>query len=189
MFLHILIIILCICLLWALFHLHQTKLQLAATYQKYDQYDSLITAYDNFQKGTASSNLFIKYGGLDAVQTIVDSIAANAGADSQLAPFFSVVGQPGHDTGAQLKSTLDHQISYLLGSPWVYPGRTFTRGVCVQGRSMKASHAGLQITNAIFDRFLTVAIVPALKSAGVSDADIAAASPALESLRQDIVTV
>jgi len=187
MFFYILLI-LCICLLWALFHLHQTRLQLAATYQKYDRYDSLITAYNSFQTGTASNNLFIKYGGMDAVQTIVDSIAANAGADATLSPFFGVLNQTGHDTGAQLKSLLDLQISYLLGSSWVYPGRSFTRGVCVQGRSMKASHAGLQITNAIFDRFLTIAIIPALISAGVSDADIAAASPALENLRKEIVT-
>lgn len=155
---------------------------------KYDKYSDMVTAYDQFQTGTAENNLFIRYGGITAIQAVVDNIATNAGNDPELAPFFGNLGKPGNDTGAQLKSTLDLQLSSLFSGPFVYPGRAFTRGVTPVGRSMSDSHRGLQITNDIFSRFLTVAVVPALRSAGVSDTDIAAAAPALESMRNQIIS-
>ncbi|MFO0676199.1 MAG: hypothetical protein U0169_06675 [Polyangiaceae bacterium] len=42
-----------------------------------------------------------------------------------------------------------------------------------KGKSMEAAHAGLKITSAQYDYFVTEVIVPALKAKGVSDADIA----------------
>lgn len=188
----ILCIAVVICMIWLIRKHFEEKEVIRQYSAKYDKYSDLIIAYDKFQSATAENNLFIKYT-LSGVQAVVDNIATNAGNDPILAPFFTppttVVGTTGHDTFPQLKSLLDTQIASLLGAPWVYPCRSFTRGVCAQGRSMKDSHRGLNISSDIFDRFLTVAIVPALKSAGVSDADIAAAAPALQAMKNDIISV
>lgn len=154
---------------------------------EYAKSDDLIAANSNFQSGTPDNNLFVKYG-LAGVQAVVDNVATNALNDEQLQPFFGVLGSPNHNTGASLKATLDLQLSSLLGAGWLYPGRTFTRGVSVVGRDMATSHRGLNIPDAIFTRFLNVAVVPALQQAGVSDADIAKAAPALEAMRRSIVT-
>lgn len=181
----ILFLIFVICCLVYRLHFVDSTIKIYA--DKYDKHSELIKKYEAFQTGTADNNLFVKYG-LGGVQTIVDNIATNAGADSQLAPFFAVLDKPGHDSKAVLKSTLDLQLSALLGAGWVYPGRGFTRGVCPMGRSMKASHKGLNIPDSIFTRFLNVAVVPALQQAGVSASDIQAAAPLLEAMRRDIIS-
>ncbi len=186
-YVYIVFFILCLCLVMSLWQIQAANTTIRDYSTKLDQHKDLISAYDGFQNGTTSNNLFVKYG-LAGVQAVVDNIATNAGTDSQLAPFFSVIDQPGHDSSAMLKAILDVQLLSLLGGPLPYPTRAFTRGVTPIGRTMADSHRGLKITDAIFTRFLNVAIVPALKTAGVSDADIAAAAPALENMRSSIVT-
>lgn len=152
------------------------------------RYGELICHFEKFEHGNASDNLFIKYGGLATVETVVDTAVTNLLADPTLAPVFSVVGTPNHRSGAQLKSLLDLQISTLLGGPFVYPARSFTRGVIVDGRSMKASHASLTITTAQFNTFVNI-LAGTLIQCGVAQADVNAIAPKLQSMVRDIVTV
>lgn len=159
-----------------------------AHHRSLHKYGELMKNFDDFQSGDATNNLFIKYGGLQTVQTVVDAAVTNLVADPTLAPVFSVVGTPSHRSGAQLKSLLDLQISALLGAPFVYPSKSFTRGVTVDGRTMKTSHAGLSITAAQQEKFISI-LASTLIQCGVSAEDVAAVAPKLNAMTKDIVTV
>ena len=148
----------------------------------------VVDQYNKFANGDATNNLFIKYGGLQTIQAVVDSAVTNLLAEPTLSNVFAVVGESGHRTGAALKSALDLQFSYLFGSSFVYPGRTFTRGAIIDARNMKASHAGLGITQAQFTTFVNI-LVQTLLSAGVSQADVNALAPGLQSMVNDIAEV
>lgn len=152
------------------------------------RYGCLIRQYERFECGDSKDNLFIKYGGLQTVMTVVDTAVTNLLADASLAPVFAVVGQDGHRSGAQLKSLLDLQFTYLLGGPLLYPGRSITRGVTVDGRTMKASHAGLTITRDQFNTFNSI-LVNTFLQCGVSQEDVNELTPALNAMASDIITV
>lgn len=148
----------------------------------------LVRQYIAFETGTADNNLFIKYGGLETIQAVVDSAVTNLLNEPSLAPVFSVVGQPNHRTGAQLKACLDLHFTYLLGGPVIYPSRTFTRGAIVDARTMRDSHKHLTITQDQFNTFVNV-LVKTLTDAGVAQADINMLAPGLVDMAKDIVTV
>jgi hypothetical protein len=132
---------------------------------------AIVRAHLRFQN--SKTTLFEKYGGLQTIMAVVD---------------FAVVGQPNHRSGTQLKSCLDLQFATLFGGPFVYPSKTFTRGVCVDARNMKESHRGLKITTAQFNTFVSV-LAKTLLDAGVSEADVNAVAPGLKAMLTDIVEV
>lgn len=148
----------------------------------------LVKQYVAFETGTADNNLFIRYGGLQTIQAVVDSAVQNLLNEPSLAPVFSVVSTPGHRSGAQLKACLDLQLSALLGFYSPYPGRTFTRGVIVDARTMRDSHKHLTISQDMFNTFVNV-LVKTLTDAGIAQADINMLAPGLVGMAKDIVTV
>lgn len=152
------------------------------------EHGCLVRSYQKFTGGDESNNLFIRYGGLQTVQTVVDQAVTNLLAEETLAPVFSVVGTPGHRSGVQLKACLDLYFCHLLGFYTPYPSKTFTRGVIVDARSMKASHTHLTITQEQFLLFNSV-LAKTLTDAGVSASDVSQLAPKLNALMCDIVTV
>jgi hypothetical protein len=147
---------------------------------------AIVRAHLRFQN--SKTTLFEKYGGLQTIMAVVDLAVTNLLAEPSLAGPFAVVGQPNHRSGTQLKSCLDLQFATLFGGPFVYPSKTFTRGVCVDARNMKESHRGLKITTAQFNTFVSV-LAKTLLDAGVSEADVNAVAPGLKAMLTDIVEV
>ena len=178
----ILLLLVLIVVLWAFWH----------SYQQHEhfmmKYGALIRNYCHFEHGDASNNLFIKYGGLQTIQAVVDTSVTNLLKEESLADVFAVVGTENHRTGNALKACLDLFFTELFGGPVTYPGKTFTRGMIVNARSMKASHASLTITLEQFNKFNEV-IAQTLVDSGVSQADVNSVAPKLNEYLCDIVTV
>jgi hypothetical protein len=129
-----------------------------------------------------NKTLYEKYG--TAIPKVVDDAVAGLTADCQLAPYFAVVGMPGHDSVARLKSCLRLQFTALFGGPATYPGVNDQGDMCV---GMAASHAGLEIPEAAFDRFV-MDLGGVLKADGVADEDIATIAAAVGGLEAEIVS-
>jgi hypothetical protein len=131
--------------------------------------------------GGASASLYTKYGA--AIPKVVDDAVAGLLADCTEAPYFSVVGMPGHDSVARLKSCLRLQFTVLMGGPGVYPGVNDEGDMC---ESMTAAHTGLGIPGVVFDKF--VADLGAVLTAdGVAPADVTAIAGAVAPLKTQIV--
>jgi truncated hemoglobin YjbI len=126
--------------------------------------------------------LYEKYGA--AIPKVVDDAVAGVTADCQLAPYFAVVGTAGHDSVDRLKSCLRLQFTALFGGPATYPGKNDQGDMCV---GMAASHAGLGIPAAAFDRFV-MDFGGVLKADGVADEDIATIAMAVAGLKGEIVS-
>lgn len=133
---------------------------------------------------TTMQSLYEKYGGAPTVTKIVNDAVTGLLADPVEAPFFAVVGQPGHDSPARLTSCLRLQFTAVLGGPATYPGRNDQGDMC---EDMTTAHSDLAITGPVFDRFITD-LVGVLKADGMSDADIATIAPTLTGLKPSIVT-
>lgn len=175
----VLVLVICISVLYV------TNQRFACYVRKHGR---LVKHYTRFESGDASTNMFIKYHGLKKVQEIVDQAVSNLLQEDALKESFSVVGNPGHRSADELKACLDLYFSEALGAPFVYPGKTFTRGVIVNARTMRASHCHLKITQEQFLLFNSV-IAKTFTEAGVDDADLAKITPKLNALMTDIVTV
>ncbi|HKS07837.1 MAG TPA: group 1 truncated hemoglobin [Gemmatimonadaceae bacterium] len=88
----------------------------------------------------AAPNLYKRLGGYDALAAVTDEFLGRVKADTALAPFFLGIEKPALD---RLRQMVVDQLCAATGGPCVYVGKT-----------MKESHATLDITNAIFDRFV-----------------------------------
>jgi truncated hemoglobin YjbI len=133
---------------------------------------------------SSQTSLYDKYGGAPTIAKVVNDAVTGLLADPVVAPFFAVVGQPGHASAARLTSCLRLQFTAVFGGPATYPGRNDQGDMC---EDMVTAHADLAITGPVFDRFITD-LVAVLKADGVSDADIASISPTLTGLKPSIVT-
>lgn len=122
-----------------------------------------------------------------AVSKVVDDAVAGLLADPKEAPYFAVVGQPGHDSVARLKACLNLQFKALFGGPFVYPGPVAADGGQVMCDDMVAAHADLGIPSCVFDEFITDAAA-VLKADGVPDPYIARVAPVLVGLKGSIVS-
>lgn len=122
-----------------------------------------------------------------AVSKVVDDAVAGLLADPKEAPYFAVVGQPGHDSVARLKACLNLQFKALFGGPYAYPGQVTADGATVMCDDMVAAHADLGIPGCVFDQFITDA-ASVLKQDGVPDAYISRVAPVLVGLKGDIVS-
>jgi truncated hemoglobin YjbI len=131
----------------------------------------------------SSQTLFEKYGGAPTIRTVVDNAVTALVSDPVTAPFFAgTLATPGRPD--RLKSCLRLQFTAVFGGPATYPGRNDQGDMCAD---MVTAHRGLNISGAVFDRFIMdVAVV--LRSAGVSEADVNAVAPTLVGLRPQIVS-
>ena len=145
-----------------------------------------ITACDDSKSPTTPSDqsLYDKYGGAPTIRKVVDDAVTGVLADPIVAPFFAVIGQPGHDSPERLKSCLRLQFTAVFGGPATYPGRNDQGDMC---EDMTTAHADTGVTGPVFDRFITD-LTGVLAADGVSQADISAVAPTLLGLKSQIVT-
>lgn len=114
--------------------------------------------------------IYEELGGSDGVRTAVTVMYHRIVADPELAPWFE-----GIDT-ERLKS---HQRAFLaaaFGGPQVFTGR-----------SVGDAHAGMEITDAAFDRVVQ-SLMTALADLGVENRAVLTVGARLEDMRGDIVT-
>jgi truncated hemoglobin YjbI len=144
---------------------------------------ALLAACSDDNPMSASQSLYDKYGGAATIRTVVDNAVTALVSDPVTAPFFaSTLATPGRPD--RLKSCLRLQFTAVFGGPATYPGRNDQGDQC---NDMVTAHRGLNISGAVFDRFIMdVAMV--LRSAGVSEADVNAVAPTLTGLRSQIVS-
>ena len=88
----------------------------------------------------AEPTLYKRLGGYDALAAVTDDFLGRVAADTMLNPFFDGLKKPEMD---RIRQMVVDQLCAATGGPCVYIGKT-----------MKESHATLDITNAIFDRFV-----------------------------------
>jgi len=128
---------------------------------------------------SSGQNAFTTYkaAGFVAVnQAIFANVTAelNAHGAANLGSAFTLIGS-GHpastsDNLATFEGNLAAFLVYVYGGP---TSITYTDGVTYQGpQSMSEAHAGLAITSAQYDYFVSNIVVPALTSSGVSSADV-----------------
>ncbi|GAC1521820.1 MAG: hypothetical protein NVS3B10_22440 [Polyangiales bacterium] len=134
--------------------------------------------------GAKAQTLYDKYGGAPTVKKVVDDAVAGVLADPKEAPFFTVIGTPGHDSVDRLKGCLVLQFTALLGGPATYPGKNANGDMC---EDMTTAHKDLGIPSDVFDQFITD-LAGVLKKDGVSDEDIGKVAPALVGMKPMIVT-
>ncbi len=82
---------------------------------------------------TPEQSLYERLGGQSAINAVVDDFVGNVAGDSRINGFFASTDIP------RLKRLLSEQICAGTGGPCKYTGR-----------SMKASHAGMGVTDAHF---------------------------------------
>ena len=89
------------------------------------------------QDGTMKKSLYDRLGGYNAVAAVVDDFVGRLVADKQFERFFA-----GHSTDSKkrIRQHIVDQFCAAAGGPCVYTGRT-----------MKDSHAGLNISDADWD--------------------------------------
>jgi hemoglobin len=86
------------------------------------------------------ATLYKRLGGYDAIAAVTDVFLGRVGADTSLKPFFAGLEKPEMD---RIRQMVVDQICAATGGPCVYVGKT-----------MKESHATLDITGPVFDRFV-----------------------------------
>jgi hypothetical protein len=137
-----------------------------------------------------NSDIWAALGGNDkapaAVSKVVDDAVTGLLADPKEAPYFAVVGKPGHDSVGRLKACLRLQFSAVLGGPYTYPGTVQADGTTQTCEDMVAAHADLGIPGCVFDQFMTD-LAAVMKQDGVPDAYIGRVAPTLVGLKPSIV--
>jgi hypothetical protein len=122
-----------------------------------------------------------------AVSKVVDDAVSGLLADPKEAPYFAVVGQPGHDSVNRLKACLRLQFNALFGGPYSYPGPVTADGTTQMCDDMVSAHSDLGIPGCVFDQFMTDAAA-VMKADGVPDAYVSRVAPTLVGLKPDIVS-
>ncbi len=133
--------------------------------------------------GTTEQTLCEKYGGADNVASVVNTyVVPEIAADCRVNTFFTSLTPDGL---AHVSECLTIQVQELFGCEGIsYAGASSSGGAAC--RDMKAAHQGLGISKGDFDALIED-VVAALTKAGVEQADIEAAAPALLGMEADIV--
>lgn len=133
--------------------------------------------------GTGMQSLCDKYGGADAVASVVsDYIIAAFAADCRISTHFTELDA---DTFTHVGECLTIQVQELFGCDGIhYAGAESSVGR--ECRSMIEAHQGLGISKGDFDALIED-VVTGLTEAGVETADINAAAPALLGMQGAIV--
>jgi hypothetical protein len=144
---------------------------------------------------SGTTTLYERLGKKAGITTAVDAIVAQELMDPEVASYFffqvtsNADGGPppvsGHPSAPQIKACLVNQLGAATGGPEQYPGVP-SDNLGWQCRNMTVAHATLGIPNAVFNKFITIAAT-VLKSAGVSDADIATIGGALTTMKGQVV--
>ncbi len=127
--------------------------------------------------------LCAKYGGAAVVQSVVENqvLGAIAG-DCRVNTFFTSLNE---DAFTRVSECLVIQVQELFACEGVvYAGSEASNGLPC--RDMRQAHLGLGISSGDFDALIED-VVAGLSEAGVEEADIAAAAPALLGMESDIV--
>ncbi|WP_395245786.1 group 1 truncated hemoglobin [Agromyces sp. MMS24-K17] len=114
--------------------------------------------------------MYDRLGGPDGVRTAVSVFYQRVVADPELSPWFE---------GIDLDRLQAHQRAFLaaaFGGPQVF-----------SGRSLSQAHAGLEVTDAAFDRIVET-LMTALDDLGVDQQAVVAVGERLEAVRGEIVT-
>jgi hemoglobin len=120
----------------------------------------------------SAASLYQRLGGYDAIAAVVDDFIGRLATDAQLGKFFA-----GHstDTLKRIRQLLVDQLCELSGGPCYYTGRT-----------MKASHEGLKISQAEWD-LAVKHLTATLDKFKVGDKERGELFAAVGSLQGDIV--
>ncbi len=117
----------------------------------------------------AKPSLYQRLGGKDAITAVVEKFVGNVAADNRINKFFSSTDIP------KLKGHLVDQVCEATGGPCKYTGRT-----------MKATHAGMSLTDADFNA-LVQDLVAALDHYKVGKTEKDELLGALGPMKKDIV--
>jgi hemoglobin len=93
---------------------------------------SLATSARSFAAGSESASLYKRLGGYDAIAAVTDDFIGRLIAEPKFAKFFTGFSS---DSKMRIRQHIVDQLCMATGGPCAYTGRT-----------MKASHAGLGIT-------------------------------------------
>ncbi len=135
------------------------------------------------------TTLYQRLGEAEGITSAVSEVVQDAAMDEEVLEFFlpNVPDENGEvpdgkPTLAQIEACLVLQLSAAAGGPEVYPGEA----AGWQCRTMADSHAGLGISEEIFDRFVASA-AGTLARLGVPEEDVAIVGGVLNSTKDDIV--
>ncbi len=129
---------------------------------------ALLVACSGMQSAPPRS-LYDRLGGKPAIQAVVDDFIGNVAADGRINGFFANTNIP------RLNTMLVNQICEATGGPCKY-----------EGRSMKAAHAGMGVTDAHFNA-LVEDLVKSLNKFNVPEKEKNELLTALASMKGDIV--
>lgn len=160
-----------------------TVLALAAAISGCSDDDDTPASGSGGMPATSNQSLCAKYGGADAVASVVsDNIIANIAADCRISAHFTELDA---DSFAHVGECLTIQVQDLFGCEGIeYAGAESSVGR--ECRSMADAHQGLGISKGDFDALIDD-VVSGLSEAGVEEGDINAAAPALLGMEGDIV--
>lgn len=120
-------------------------------------------------RSAPEKSLYDRLGGKPAIQAVVDDFIGNVAADGRINGFFANTDIP------RLNIMLVNQICEATGGPCKY-----------EGRSMKAAHAGMGVTDAHFNA-LVDDLVKSLNKFKVPEQEKNELLTALASMKGDIV--
>lgn len=120
------------------------------------------------------SEMYKRLGSNAGITKVINDFVGNVVGDTVINRFFATTAKS-QERVDRLKMNLVNQVAQAVGGPEKYTGF-----------SMKAAHVGMGIKDVHFNA-LVGDLVKALKSNGVSDADINTIGAALSPMRSDIV--
>lgn len=129
----------------------------------------LLSACAGMQSAPPQKSLYDRLGGKPAIQAVVDDFIGNVAADTRINGFFASTNIP------RLNAMLVNQICEASGGPCKY-----------SGRSMKAAHTGMGVTDAHFNA-LVEDLVKSLNKFNVPEQEKNELLTALAAMKGDIV--
>jgi hemoglobin len=95
---------------------------------------------DDSAKSAVDATLYKRLGGYDAIASVTDSFLARIQRDTAISPFFAGLEPPQVN---RIRQMVVDQLCAASGGPCLYVGR-----------NMKETHATLEITSDVFDKFI-----------------------------------
>lgn len=129
----------------------------------------LLSACTSMQSAPPQKSLYDRLGGKPAIQAVVDDFIGNVAADDRINRFFAKTNIP------RLNTMLVNQICEATGGPCKY-----------EGRSMKAAHTGMGLSDADFNA-LVEDLVKSLNKFNVPEKEKKELITALAAMKGDIV--
>lgn len=131
---------------------------------------ALLGGCTTMHSAAPQKTLYERLGGKPAIQAVVDDFIGNVAADTRINGFFANTNIP------RLNTMLVNQICQATGGPCKY-----------EGRSMKAAHAGMGVSELHFNA-LVEDLVKSLNKFNVPEREKKELLTALASMKGDIVS-